>query len=83
MHVLIVVKGLAWTSVHPAGATTLITRLLFTPTRTTPITNLEKQGQFPSMICSRSRPNSICSTGMAAQTGFALAGTEHPHPYAS
>ena len=27
---------------HPAGATTLITRLLFTPTRTTPVTHLER-----------------------------------------
>ncbi|KAG8215798.1 hypothetical protein J3R82DRAFT_7706 [Butyriboletus roseoflavus] len=39
----LIAEGLAWTSVHPAGATTLITRLLFTPTRTTPITDLERQ----------------------------------------
>ncbi|KAH7886636.1 hypothetical protein F5I97DRAFT_1829234 [Phlebopus sp. FC_14] len=38
-----IAEGLAWTSVHPAGATTLISRLLFTPKRTTPITELEKQ----------------------------------------
>lgn len=34
---------------HPAGATTLITRLLFTPTRTTPITDLERQGKLPPL----------------------------------
>ncbi|KAL4062790.1 hypothetical protein V8B97DRAFT_2012212 [Scleroderma yunnanense] len=38
-----IAEGLAWTSVHPAGATTLISRLLFTPERTTPLTELEKQ----------------------------------------
>ncbi|KAG6329702.1 hypothetical protein ID866_9386 [Astraeus odoratus] len=37
------IMGLAWTAVHPAGATTLISRLLFTPERTTPLTELEKQ----------------------------------------
>ncbi|KAF9221054.1 hypothetical protein BS17DRAFT_738099 [Gyrodon lividus] len=39
----LIAEGLAWTSVHPAGATTLISRLLFTPKRTTPITDLERQ----------------------------------------
>ncbi|KAF8130707.1 hypothetical protein EV363DRAFT_1333325 [Boletus edulis] len=39
----LIAEGLAWTSVHPTGATTLITRLIFTPTRTTPITDLERQ----------------------------------------
>lgn len=38
-----IAEGLAWTAVHPAGATTLISRLLFTPERTTPLTELEKQ----------------------------------------
>ncbi|KAG9308192.1 hypothetical protein JVU11DRAFT_12309 [Chiua virens] len=38
----LIAEGLAWTSVHPAGATTPITRLLFTQ-RTTPISELEKQ----------------------------------------
>ncbi|KAG6373572.1 hypothetical protein JVT61DRAFT_6220 [Boletus reticuloceps] len=39
----LIAEGLAWTSVHPAGATTLITRLIFTPTGTMPITDLERQ----------------------------------------
>ncbi|KIJ67238.1 hypothetical protein HYDPIDRAFT_107975 [Hydnomerulius pinastri MD-312] len=39
----LIAEGLAWTSIHPAGATTLISRLLFTPKRTTPITDLETQ----------------------------------------
>ena len=30
---------------HPAGATTLILQLLFTPQHTTPLTELEKQGE--------------------------------------
>lgn len=38
-----IAEGLAWTAVHPAGATTLISRLLFTPQRTTPLAELEKQ----------------------------------------
>ncbi|KAG9308627.1 hypothetical protein JVU11DRAFT_11735 [Chiua virens] len=38
----LIAEGLAWTSVHPAGATTPINRLLFTQ-RTTPISELEKQ----------------------------------------
>ncbi|KAF8550708.1 hypothetical protein OG21DRAFT_1499617 [Imleria badia] len=49
----LIAEGLAWTSVHPAGATTLITRLLFTPTRTTPITELEQQGKLPRYVSSQ------------------------------
>ncbi|KAI6137523.1 hypothetical protein BKA82DRAFT_4421572 [Pisolithus tinctorius] len=39
----IIAEGLAWTAVHPAGAMTLISRLLFTPEPTTLLTELEKQ----------------------------------------
>ncbi|KAI6144332.1 hypothetical protein BKA82DRAFT_29385 [Pisolithus tinctorius] len=38
-----IVEGLAWTAVHPAGATTLISRLLFIPEPTSLLTELEKQ----------------------------------------
>ncbi|KAG9308614.1 hypothetical protein JVU11DRAFT_11722 [Chiua virens] len=41
----LIAEGLAWTSVHAAGATTPITRLLFTQ-RTTPISEMEKQGKW-------------------------------------
>ncbi|KAH7886674.1 hypothetical protein F5I97DRAFT_1027063 [Phlebopus sp. FC_14] len=39
-----IAEGLAWTAVHPAGATTLVTRLLFQSERTTTaLPDLEKQ----------------------------------------
>ncbi|KAF8840460.1 hypothetical protein BDN67DRAFT_951623 [Paxillus ammoniavirescens] len=39
----LIAEGLAWTAVHPAGATTLITRHLYELERTTPVSDLERQ----------------------------------------